>query len=324
MFTITDVQAARERISGRVHLTPLLPATRIGAPHGIALSLKCESLQKTGSFKVRGALNAMMALEPDQRARGVITVSAGNHAQALAYASRMTGAKATVVMFEKAPRLKVEASRGYGADVILYGATSIESFARAREIEQERGLTFVHPFDDVEVAAGAGTVAFEILEATEADVIVVSIGGGGLIAGIATVVKTRSPKTRVVGVEPVGAAAIRKSLDAGKPLKLDRIDTIADGLSAPMAGDVTFPVIQKLVDDVVLVTDDEIRAAMREVLVSAKLVAEPAAATAVAAVMQGRLGAKKGDRVVAVLSGGNVDLSRLAEVASGSSRPEPG
>ena len=316
MITIDDVLAARDRIAGKVHRTPTMSVTRIGAPHGIALSLKCESFQKTGSFKVRGALNALLAMDDASRKRGVITVSAGNHAQAVAYASTMTGARSTVVMFETAPRLKVEASRGYGAEVVLYGASGIESFKRAREIEKERGLTFVHPFDDLAVAAGAGTVGLEIIEDVDrVDVLVVSIGGGGLISGVAAAVKARSPKTRIVGVEPIGAAAMRKSLDAGKPVKLDRIDTIADGLSAPMAGDLTFPVIQKLVDDVVLVTDDEIRAAMREILTSAKLVAEPAAAAAVAAVTAGRIGAKKGDRVVAILSGGNVDLSRIAEIA---------
>jgi threonine dehydratase len=317
MLTVVDVQAARERIAGRVHHTPLMTATRIGAPLGINLSLKCETFQKTGSFKVRGALNALMALDDAARERGVITVSAGNHAQAVAYASALTGVKSTVVMFEKAPRIKVEASRGYGAEVVLHGANSLESFARARELERERGLTFVHPFDDITVAAGAGTVAFEILEATEADVLVVSIGGGGLISGVATVARARSPKTRIVGVEPIGAAVIRKSLDSGKPERLDRIDTFADGLTAPMAGELTFPVIQKLVDDVVLVSDDEIRDAMRVLLTSAKLVAEPAGAAAVAAVMQNRVGAKKGDRVVAVLSGGNIDLTRLAEIAAG-------
>ena len=320
MFSVVDVQAARERITGKVHQTPLMPATRIGAPHGISLSLKCESLQKTGSFKVRGALNALLMLDDDARRRGVITVSAGNHAQAVAYAAAVTGVKATVVMPLTAQRLKVEASRGYGAQVVQHGASSIETFAHARELERERGLVFVHPFDDVPVAAGAGTIAFEILEASEVDVLVVPVGGGGLLSGIATVARTRSPRTRIVGVEPVGAAVMRKSLDEGKPARLERIDTIADGLTAPMAGELTFPTIQKLVDDVVLVSDDEIRAAMREVLVSAKLVAEPAAAAGIAAVMEGRVGAKKGDRVVAVLSGGNVDLSRLAEIAAGPTR----
>jgi threonine dehydratase len=317
MLRFEDVLAARERIAGRLHRTPMMRATRIGAPHGISLSLKCESFQKTGSFKVRGALNALLAMDDASRKRGVITVSAGNHAQAVAYAAAQTGAKATVVMFEAAPRTKVDASRGYGAEVVLYGESGIQSFARARELEKERGLVFVHPFDDVPVAAGAGTVGLEIVEDAEnVDVLVVSIGGGGLLAGVATAVKARSPKTRIVGVEPIGASAMRKSLDAGKPVKLDRIDTIADGLSAPMAGDLTYPVIAKLVDDVVLVSDDEIRDAMREIITSAKLVAEPAAAAAIAAIMMARVGAKKGDRVVAVLSGGNVDLSRLAELAS--------
>jgi threonine dehydratase len=260
-----------------------------------------------------------MQLNPDERKRGVITVSAGNHAQAVAYASAITGVKATVVMPATAQQLKVDASRGYGAEVVQYGASSIETFAFARQLERERGLVFVHPFDDVAVAAGAGTVGLEILEDFgDVDVLVVSIGGGGMIAGIAAAVRERAPRTRIVGVEPVGAAATRKSLDAGSPQRLDRIDTIADGLAAPMAGELTFPIIQRLVDDVVLVTDDEIRAAMRDLMVSAKLVAEPAAAAAVAAVTMGKVGARRGDRVVAVLSGGNVDLSRLAEIARGS------
>jgi threonine dehydratase len=322
MITIEDVLAARDRIAGKVHRTPVLPATRIGAPTGVSLLLKCESLQKTGSFKVRGALNALLSMDEASKKRGVITVSAGNHAQAVAYASALTGVKSTVVMFESAPRTKVEASRGYGAEVVLYGASGIESFKRAHEIEKERNLTFVHPFDNLEVAAGAGTVGLEIIDDVDkVDVLVVSIGGGGLLAGVAAAVRARSPKTRVVGVEPIGASAMRKSLDAGKPVKLDRIDTIADGLSAPMAGDLTFPVIRDLVDDVVLVSDDEIRDAMREVMTSAKLIAEPAAAASVAAVMLGRVGAKRGDRVVAILSGGNVDLTRIAEVAQrGTSR----
>jgi threonine dehydratase len=320
MLSLQDVLAARERIAGKVHRTPILSATRIGAPVGVSLSLKCELLQKTGSFKVRGALNALLAMDEASRKRGVITVSAGNHAQAVAYAASLTGVKSTVVMFETATRTKVEASRGYGAEVVLYGASGIESFKRAHEIEAERNLTFVHPFDKLEVAAGAGTVGLEILEdMEEVDVLVVSVGGGGLLAGVAAAVRAKSPKTRIVGVEPIGAAAMRKSLDAGKPVKLDRIETIADGLSAPMAGELTYPVIRDLVDDVVLVSDDEIREAMRTIMTSAKLIAEPAAAASVAAVMQGRIGAKKGDKVVAILSGGNVDLSRIAEI-SGTSR----
>jgi threonine dehydratase len=320
-ITLDDILAARERIAGKVHRTPLMSASRLGAPHGVSLQLKCETFQKTGSFKVRGALNATMLLTPDERRRGVIAVSAGNHAQAVAYAAAQAGVKATVVMWKHAPALKVAASRGYGAEVVLHGDSSMEAFAHARDLERERGLVINHPFDQVPVAAAAGTVGLEILEdAGRIDVLVVSIGGGGLISGIATVVRARSPKTRIVGVEPVGAAVMRKSLDAGTPLRLDRIDTIADGLSAPMAGELTFPAIQRLVDDVVLVSDDEIRHAMRDLLTSAKLVTEPAAAAAMAAITAGRVGAGRGDAVVAVMSGGNVDLTRLAEAVDVPSR----
>jgi threonine dehydratase len=317
MITIDDIVAARGRIAAHVRRTPLMSATRLGDAAGVALSLKCESFQKTGSFKVRGALNAVLLLDADQRARGVITVSAGNHAQALAWAAAIGGVKATVVMPPKASPLKVAASRGYGADVVLHGSSSIEAFARAHELEKERGLVFVHPFDDARVAAGAGTVGLELIDDDHADmdIIVISVGGGGLISGIASALRARSPKTRIVGVEPEGAAAMRKSLDAGRPLRLDRIDTIADGLTAPMAGELTFPIVRDLVDDVVLVTDDEIRSSMRDLLSSAKLVAEPAAAAALAAVTAGRIGARRGNRVVAVVSGGNVDLTRLAEIA---------
>jgi threonine dehydratase len=320
MITLDDILAARERIAGPTRRTPVLSASRLGDPRGISLLLKCEIFQKTGSFKARGALNAMMLLTPEEKARGVIAVSAGNHAQAVAWAATQAGVKSTVVMPLHASALKVAASRGYGAEVVLHGASSIEAFAQARELERSRGLVFIHPFDQEPVVAGAGTVGLEIMEDVERiDVVVVSIGGGGLLSGIATAVRARSPRTRIVGVEPTGAAVIRQSLDAGKPMRLDRIDTIADGLAAPMAGELTFPTIRKLVDDVVLVNDDEIRQAMRDLLVSAKLVAEPAAAAAVAAVSAGRVGAQRGDTVVAVLSGGNVDLSLIAATAAGPS-----
>lgn len=319
MITIDEITAARDRIAGHVRRTPLMSATRLGEKTGVELSLKCESFQKTGSFKVRGALNAVLLLDKEQRARGVITVSAGNHAQALAWAAAIGGVKATVVMPAKASPLKVAASRGYGADVILHGSSSIEAFARAHELEKERGLVFVHPFDDAAVAAGAGTVGLELVDDdhAEMDIVVVSIGGGGLISGIASALRARAPDARIVGVEPEGAAAMRKSLDAGHPIRLDRIDTIADGLTAPMAGEMTFPIVRDLVDDVVLVTDVEIRAGVRDLLSSAKLVAEPAGAAALAAVTTGRIGAKRGSRVVAVVSGGNIDLTRLAEIAAG-------
>jgi threonine dehydratase len=317
MISIDDITAARERIDGHIRRTPLMSASRLGEAAGVTLALKCESFQKTGSFKVRGALNAIFRLDAAQKARGVITVSAGNHAQAVAYAATIAGVKSTVVMPTKASRQKVEASRGYGADVVLHGASSIEAFARARELEEERDLVFIHPFDNVDVAAGAGTVGLELTDddAPEIDILVVSIGGGGLIAGVASAVRARSPKTRIVGVEPEGAAAMRKSLDAGRPIRLDKIDTIADGLSAPMAGDLTFPIVRDLVDDVVLVSDAEIRGAVRDLLSSSKLVAEPAAAATLAAICGRKVGAQRASRVVAIISGGNIDLTRLAEIA---------
>jgi threonine ammonia-lyase medium form len=319
-MNLEDVRNARARIAGRIHQTPLLSARRLGESAGVALTLKCESFQKTGSFKARGALNAIEQLSPADRAKGVITISAGNHAQALAWAASAAGVRATVVMPASAPALKVAASRGYGAEVIQHGSSTVEAFEFTRRLQKERGLTMVHPFDDPPVAAGAGTVALEILEqdSRPIDVLVVPIGGGGLISGIAVVMRAMSPKTRIIGVEPVGAAVMRKSLDAGRPERLDRVDTIADGLSAPMAGELTYPIVRDMVDDVVIVSDDDIRSAMRDLMQSAKLIAEPAGAAGIAALRTGKLTTRQGQSVCVVISGGNVDLSRIAEVATAS------
>jgi threonine dehydratase len=314
MLALSAIEAARQRIAGRVHRTPLLSASRLGARAGVTLAVKCESLQKTGSFKVRGALNTVVQLDETARRRGVITVSAGNHAQALAWAARDVGVRCTVVMPTVASRTKIEASRGYGAEVVLHGASGVEAFARAHELAAERQLVFVHPFDDEEIQAGQGTVGLELLEqAPDTEAVVVPIGGGGLIAGIAAAIKARRPEVRVYGVEPTGAAAMRRSLDAGRPMRLETLDTIADGLAAPMAGERAYEIVARHVDDVVLVGDDEIAAAMRDLLFSAKLLAEPAGAAATAAVLAGRL-PLAGRRVVAIVSGGNVDAERLAGV----------
>ena len=316
MLTLSDIRSARERIGDRVHHTPVLSATRLGARVGAVLHHKCESLQKTGSFKVRGALNRLALLDDAARARGVITVSAGNHAQALAWASRDAGVRCTVVMPTTASRTKVDASRGYGAEVILHGTSGMEAFARAHELSVERSLTFVHPFDDDAIMAGQGTVALEILDQLgEFDDVIVPIGGGGLIGGIAVAIKESRPSVKVYGVEPMGAAVMRKSLDAGYPVRLDSMKTIADGLAAPMAGELTFAIVQKYVDDVVLVEEDEITSAMRELLFSAKLLAEGGGAAATAAVLSGRIPVG-GRRVVAVVSGGNIDVGRVREVLS--------
>ena len=314
MLSLSEIQEARERIGDRVHHTPVLSATRLGARVGAVLHHKCESLQKTGSFKVRGALNRLALLDEASRARGVITVSAGNHAQALAWASRDAGVRCTVVMPTTASRTKVDASRGYGAEVILHGSSGLEAFTRAHELSVERSLTFVHPFDDNAIMAGQGTVGLEILDALdEIDDVVVPIGGGGLIGGIAVAIKESRPSVKVYGVEPTGAAVMRKSLEAERPVRLDSMKTIADGLAAPMAGELTLPIVQRYVDDVVLVDDDEIMTAMSELLLSAKLLAEGAGAAATAAVLSGKIPVG-GRRVVAVLSGGNVDPSRIVQV----------
>ena len=312
-----EIDAARERIAAHLGATPLLSSSYLGQRIGGRLLLKGENLQKTGSFKVRGALNTVLQLDDAARARGVVTISAGNHAQALAWAARAAGIACTVVMPQSASRLKAEASRGYGADVVLHGDV-FEAFEHAHALERDRGLSFVHPFDDARIIAGQGTVGLEILEqAPDVDVIVVPLGGGGLIAGIASAVKAARPEVRIYGVEPEGAAAMRRSLDAGRALRLDRVDTIADGLAPPMAGELTFEVVRRQVDDVVLVTDAEILDALRTLLARTKLLTEPAGAAAVAALMAWRIPMAAGMTVVAVLSGGNVGLEELSRLLGG-------
>jgi threonine dehydratase len=314
VLTLEQIRQARRRIAGRVHVTPLVSASLLGERVGVRLFLKCESLQKTGSFKVRGALHKLTQLDAGARARGVVTVSAGNHAQALAWAARAEGVGCTVVMPVTASESKAAASAGYGAEVIRHG-TSMEAFAKARELAESRGLTFVHPFDDEDILAGAGTAGLELLDQLDdVDVVVVPIGGGGLIGGVASALKLANPKVRVFGVEPVGASVMRQSLDAGRPLRAGAMNTIADGLAAPMAGEIPFDIVRRCVDDVVLVSDEEIMDAMRDLLSRTKLLAEPAGAAAAAAILSGKLPLQPATRVVALLSGGNVDLERLREV----------
>ena len=311
MITKDDIQSARERIRPHVHLTPLVASRRLGEmAGGISLSLKCESMQRTGSFKARVALNAMMQLSREERGRGVVTVSAGNHAQALAWAASMVGADCVTVMPEGASESKIEATKGYGGTVEIAPPPKKRAFDRAQEIAAA-GRVMVHPFDDPRVAAGQGTVALEILEqAKKLDAVIVPIGGGGLISGMAVALKTARPELRVIGVEPEGAATMRSSLDAGTPQTI-AVNTVADGLAAPMVGAMTLDIARRFVDDVVLVTDDDILAAMRQLLSVAKLLAEPAGASATAALLTGKARVDRGSHVVAVISGGNVDLERL-------------
>lgn len=328
-LSLAALRDAHAHIADHVHRTPVQSSAYLGREIGAPVTLKCENLQKTGSFKPRGALNRLRRLDDAVRRRGVVTVSAGNHAQALAWAARTLGAPCTVVMPAAASPAKAAASRGYGADVVLHG-TVFEAFDKAHELEAERGLSFVHPFDDEHIVAGQASVGLEIVEQVpEVTVIVVPIGGGGLVSGIAAAVKQQRPSVKVYGVEPEGACAMRRSLDAGEPVRLDRVQTVADGLAPPMAGVLTYRVVRGYVDDVVTVRDEEILAAMRPIFARAKLVVEPSGAAAVAALLTGRVPVSASDRVVAVLSGGNVAVDRLGELwgegsgERGEDRPPP-
>src|SRR5690349_2731570 len=266
MLNLQEIERAQARIAGRVHRTPTMSDSLLGRQAGASLSLKCESLQKTGSFKARGVINKLAQLDASARARGVVAVSAGNHAQALAWGSAAAGVKCTVTMPETASRTKVTASRQYGANVILCGDTA-KAFDKAHALAKDEGFVLVHPFEDEQVVAGAGTVGLEILEdVPDVDAVIVPIGGGGLIAGVATAIKGRAPKVRVFGVEPEGAATMRKSLEQGRAVRLDSVNTIADGLAPLMAGTLAFDVVRRHVDDVVLVSDEEIAETMKRLL----------------------------------------------------------
>jgi threonine dehydratase len=309
--TLADIQAAAARIAPYIHRTPLMPSATLSQLTSTRLSLKAENLQRTGSFKARGALNAVLQLSPEQRERGVITLSAGNHGQGLAFAAQLAGVRCVVFMPESAVPTKVAAIRGYGAETCF--APSMETVFEAMDAyRQSHGLYYVHPFGDPGIIAGQGTVGLEILaDQPETEEIVVCVGGGGLLAGVATAVKSIRPQTRVVGVEPAGAPTVTRSLAAGRPVRTGHIDTVADGLSAPFGAPLSQALIERHADDVVLVTDDEIVEAMRLILDRTKLLVEPAGAAAVAALLAGKAGAPVGALTVATLSGGNIDRDGL-------------
>ncbi|MBI3980218.1 MAG: threonine/serine dehydratase [Chloroflexi bacterium] len=314
MIEFSQVLAARATIGDVIRQTPVLPSDELGERLGVRLWLKAELFQKTGSFKVRGALNRVRNTPKAELERGLITISAGNHALGLAWAAREQGAACTVVMRAAASPTKVAGTRAYGAVVVLHGDAN-QAWARLAEIQQERGLLLVHPFDDPLVVAGQGTVGLEVLEQVpHVQTIVCPIGGGGLISGLALAAKSLNAGIRIVGVEPVGASAMRQSLDRGEPVRLDSVGTIADGLAAPMAGELTFAMTRKYVDDVVTLTDDEIAAGMRWLMSADKLFVEPAGAAATAALLAGKIPLRAGETVVSIVSGGNLDLDRLKSI----------
>ncbi len=315
MVTLEMIEAAREGLRGVIVPTPTLPSARLGEDAGGQVFVKAENTQRGGSFKLRGAYTKLAALPEEERARGVICASAGNHAQGVALAGRMLGASVTVVMPAAAPLGKVTATRRYGAQVILEGQSFDDAVERGRRVQAERGLTFVHAFDDPLVVAGQGTVGLELLEALpEVGTIVVPIGGGGLIAGIATAVRARKPATRIVGVQAAGCPSVPLSLAAGRPVTAPHARTIADGIAVKQPGGITLPLIRDLVDEVVTVEENAIARAIVYALQHLGLVAEGAGAVAIAALLGGLVRPRGDEQVGVVLSGGNIDTNMLARV----------
>ena len=330
LVTLDRIRAARERITGRVHRTPMLSSATAAQVGGAAtgarfaddrLYVKAEHLQKTGSFKPRAALSKLTSLTAAEREAGAITLSAGNAAQAYGWAGREEGVDVTVVMPLRAVRSKVDACRAYGAEVVLHGEHVGSTLERLQELIAERGLTLVHPFDDPEVIAGNGTAGLEILEdLPDVDVVVAGVGGGGMISGVATALKESRPGVRVYGVEPVGSDAVSRAIKAGEVVRIDPV-SVADGLGAPFAGQWTLPICAKYLDDIVLIDDATILGGLRFAAERMKQVLEPAGAAALAAVLNGLIPIRDGERVLVVFSGGNVERSRLGEFLDG---PVPG
>ena len=312
LITHSDIQAAKEIIAGRLHRTPLHSSTWLSEQTGARVSLKLEVFQKTGSFKPRGVLNRLHHLSPEEKRAGVLTMSAGNHAQAVAWAAHQEGLSATVVMPAGAVQSKIEATKGYGGEVILTDGNLLETI---QTIQAERGLTLIHPFDHLHVIAGQATLGQEILEdRPDVDLVIVGVGGGGLISGLAAAIKLARPTARVVGVEPVGAPTMTQSLEKGSSVYLEKVKTVADGLSAPFVGARNLTHVKAFVDDLVLVSDEAIVAAMWLILERCKVLAEPAAAATVAALLSGQISLPPGGSVVCVLSGGNIDRNRLRQL----------
>ena len=313
-MTVSDtVLAAREAIGGRLLRTPVFSSATLSDLTGARVLFKAELFQKTGSFKPRGVLNNLAALSPEQRARGVISISAGNHAQALAWGAKNEGIDALLVMWQGASEAKIDATRGYGATVDLEATNPTEAFDRLDALQRETGRTLVHPFDHPLTIAGQGTVGLEIVEdVPETTILVVPVGGGGLISGIALAAQGR----RVIGVEPELSPALHEALEAGKPVPV-KPASIADGLSAPFAGTHCLEIAKEHVETVVLVSEDEIETAMQFLYTRAKLACEPAAAVATAALLAGKIPLADNETVVAVVSGGNVATETAVAILAG-------
>jgi threonine dehydratase len=314
-ISLADIQSARRTIRDVVLPTPLLPAARLSAELGAPISYKAENTQHSGSFKIRGAYNTIFHLTDAERARGVIAPSAGNHAQGVAQAAQMLGVKATIVMPERAPLTKVIATRRLGAEVVLHGNSFDDAVAHAAKLAVELGLTPVHAFDHPRVIAGQGTIGLELVESMpDLQQLVVPIGGGGLISGIALAVKSLLPQVRIIGVQAAGCAPVPGSLAAGVPQAVSHAQTIADGIAVKQPGALTLPMIAALVDEIVTVTEEEIVMAIAHVLQNSRLVVEGAGAAGVAALLSGKVAVRAGQPTATILCGGNIDANLLARV----------
>lgn len=312
MLTLKDFEEAVEQVQKAAIKTELIYSDYLSEQTGNKVYLKPENLQKTGAYKLRGAYYKISTLTEEERAKGLITASAGNHAQGVAYAAKVYGCKAVIVMPTTTPLMKVDRTKSYGAEVVLYGNVYDEAAAHAAKLAAEHGYTFIHPFDDPAVATGQGTIAMEIIkELPTVDYILVPVGGGGLAAGVSTLAKLLNPKIKVIGVEPAGANCLQASLAAGKPVTLPSVSTIADGTAVKTPGKKIFPYLQKGLDDVITVEDDELIVAFLDIVENHKLIVENSGLLTVAALKH--LGVT-GKKIVSVLSGGNMDIITMSSV----------
>lgn len=315
MITLHEIKQAHERIRDSIHLTPCAHSETLSNILGCTLYLKLENLQITGSFKERGALNKILQLTDQQRAAGVIAASAGNHAQGVAHAARKAHISAVIVMPETTPLAKIRGTQELGAEIILHGSSYDEAYEKAQQLQRDHGYTFIHAFDDPDIIAGQGTIGLEALEQVpDLDMIVVPIGGGGLIAGIASAVKVECPEVRIIGVESERMPAMKTSVEAGKVTTLRPANTIADGISVARVGTHTLPLVQDLVSEIVTAGEEETAHAIMTLLEREKTLAEGAAAVGLAALRSGRILDFKGKKVVVVISGGNIDMTMLSRI----------
>ena len=314
--TLEDVKKAQDTIKDIVKKTDVLESTKLSSMTGANVYYKCENLQKTGSFKVRGACNKIANLTDEEKANGVIASSAGNHAQGVALGAKMNGIEATIVMPQTAPLAKVTATKSYGANVVLEGLVYDDAYAKALEIQKETGATFLHPFNDEYVIAGQGTIALEIFEQmnNKVDTILCPIGGGGIIAGVAVAAKALNPNVKIIGVQTANIPSMHESIKAGKVTTAFKATSVADGISVKTVGELTFSIVKDLVDDVILVEEGEIAEGLLFLMENQKVVAEGSGAVTTAAILSGKYITKKNENVVCIISGGNIDINTLNRI----------